>query len=284
MPCFHPVDAWRGPVRPDGKRPVAFRPQPVMPADAYIQLPCCKCVGCILERGRQWAMRCMDEASLYQDNCFVTLTYNDMYLPFNRSLDVGVHKRFMKRLRKFLGPDRLVRFFMCGEYGALRGRPHYHYLLFNVGFPDRLYLKTTDAGEKIYTSPSLSSLWKYGFSSVGDVTSKSAAYVARYNLKKIDGVVGREDYLNRRSGEVLAKEFVLMSRGSRSRGTGGIGRGWIEKFQSDVYPRGIRVQKGLDTPSCRFYDLQYEKANAVGFSALKSLRAPDRDWETIDNI
>ena len=34
-------------------------------------------VGCRLERSRQWAVRCMHEASLYDFNSFVTLTYND---------------------------------------------------------------------------------------------------------------------------------------------------------------------------------------------------------------
>jgi len=219
----------------------------------------------------------MDEASLYPDNCFVTLTYDAKHLPLNRSLDKRAHQLFMKRLRKFLGPDRLVRFFMCGEYGPLHGRPHYHYLLFNLCFPDRVYLKTTPSGEKIYTSPSLSKIWTFGMANLGEVTTKSAAYVARYNLKKIDGVASKMDYLNRVSGEVLEPEFVLMSRRP------GIGSAWIEKFRSDVFPRGIRVQKGLDTPSCKFYDLRYEKVNPVGFARLKSLRHDRRVLSAADN-
>lgn len=287
MPCYHPVDAWRGPERPDGKRPVVFRPKGTMPVDAYIQLPCGKCVGCVLERGRQWAMRCMDEASLYRENCFVTLTYDAKHLPWNRSLSKREFQLFLKRLRKFLGRDCLasepLRYFGCGEYGPENGRPHYHILLFNVSFPDRVYLKTTPAGEKIYRSPSLEKVWTYGFSSVGDVTLKTAAYVARYNLKKIGGVVEKDGYLRSSTGEILEKEFVEMSRGSKKRGTGGIGRGWIEKFQSDVYPRGVRVIKGLDTPSCRFYDSRYEKVDPLGFARLKSLRSDRRVASALDN-
>lgn len=285
MPCYHPVDAWRGPVRPDGKRPIVFRPKDKMPEDAYIQLPCYRCVGCILERSRQWAMRCMDEASLYSENSFVTLTFDEKHLPWNRGLDKTVHQKFMKRLRKFLGPDHMVRFFMCGEYGPENGRPHYHYLLFNVGFPDRVYLKSTESGEKIYRSPSLEAVWPFGFCSVGDVTAKSAAYVARYNLKKIDGLNSRLEvpYTNPWTGEVLEKEFVLMSRGSAKRGTGGIARSWIEKYESDVYPRGVRVIKGLDTPSCRFYDSVYEKSDPVGFATLKRVRADRRVAVRDDN-
>lgn len=287
MPCYHPIDAWRGPVRADGKRPVVFRPKGHMPEDAFIQLPCSKCVGCILERARQWAMRCMDEASLYRENCFVTLTYDEKHLPLNRSLSKRELQLFLKRLRKFLGRDSVgaepLRYFACGEYGPENGRPHYHVLLFNVSFPDRVYLKTTGSGEKIYRSPSLEKVWKLGFSSVGDITFKTAAYVARYNLKKANGLVSRENYLVRSSGEVLEKEFVEMSRGSKKRGTGGIGRGWIEKYRSDVFPRGVRVIKGLDTPSCKFYDLQYAKVDPVGFERLRDRRALRRIASASDN-
>lgn len=288
MPCYHPVDAWRGPVRADGKRPVVFRPKFKMSDDAFIQLPCYKCVGCVLERSRQWAMRCMDEASLYRDNCFITLTFNDKHLPLNRGLDKSHFQNFMKRLRKFVGESQMIRYFHCGEYGPLNGRPHYHALLFNWAFPDRVYLKTTDAGEKIYTSPTLSAVWSLngeslGFASVGDLTFKSAAYVARYSLKKAGSLVESQQYVNRETGEVLAPEYVTMSRGSSSRGTGGIGRAWIEKYMSDVYPRGVRVIKGIDTPSSRFYDTQYEKVDPEGFARLKLLRSARRLAVASDN-
>lgn len=292
MPCYHPVDAWRGPVRPDGKRAIAFRPHHDMPSDAYIQVPCWHCVGCVLERARVWSMRCMDEASLYRENCFITLTFNNEHLPLNRGLDKSVFQNFMKRLRKFTGRDSVaadpIRYFHCGEYGALHGRPHYHALLFNISFPDRVYLKTSDAGEKLYTSPTLSAVWSLngkslGHSSVGDLTHKSAAYVARYSLKKVNSIVEGLNYLDRRTGEVLPKEYITMSRGTKSRGTGGIGRKWIETFLSDVYPRGVRVIKGLDTPSNRFYDSVYEKVDPDGFSALKLLRASRRVAAAADN-
>ena len=84
-------------------------------------------------------------------------------------------------------------------------------------------------------------------------------------------------YVNRLSGEVLPKEFVLMSRRP------GIGSAWIEKFCSDVYPRGIRVIKGLDTPSCKFYDSRYEVSNPDGFAALKRERDARRLLAAKDN-
>ena len=110
MPCYHPVKAFYGNLLPTGKREIVFSSAQNQ-SFCDLKLPCNTCVGCRLERARQWAMRCMDEASLYRDNSFVTLTFNDQNLPSNRSLDVSIFQKFMKRLRKEVAPLR-IRFFM----------------------------------------------------------------------------------------------------------------------------------------------------------------------------
>ena len=76
---------------------------------------------------------------------------------------------------------------MCGEYGEDFSRPHYHALLFNCFCPDRKKHSTGDSGSVIYTSEALTKLCPFGLSSIGDVTFESAAYVARYVMKKITG-------------------------------------------------------------------------------------------------
>lgn len=135
----------------------------------------------------------------------------------------------------------------------------------------------TKSGEKIYVSSQLDRLWGFGFSSVGDVTFGSAAYVARYHLKKVGSVVSDDHYIVRSTGEVLAPEYVTMSRGSGvadpdPRFRGGIGKGWFEKFSSDVFPRDTRVIKGVDTKPCKFYDLLYEGLDPSGFRKVKLSR------------
>lgn len=111
MPCYKPIKAWYGHRLPSGKREIVFSSGQ---AQSFIDLalPCGTCVGCRLERARQWAMRCVDEASLYRDNSFITLTFNEQHLPNNRSLDVSIFQKFMKRLRKEVAPLRL-RFFIA---------------------------------------------------------------------------------------------------------------------------------------------------------------------------
>ena len=135
MTCYHPLECWRV----DGQSKLAF----VKPREALIreklEVPCGQCIGCRLERSRQWAVRCIHEAQLHKDNCFITLTYNDEHLPSPPSLSVRDFQLFMKRLRKRFGKG--IRFFHCGEYGEKYGRPHYHACLFGFDFPDRVQFK-----------------------------------------------------------------------------------------------------------------------------------------------
>ena len=84
MACYHPITAYRSKAGRDpktGKWPVVFNISQGY-ADMPITLPCQQCIGCRLERSRQWAIRCMHEASLYDKNCFLTLTYSDDYLRY----------------------------------------------------------------------------------------------------------------------------------------------------------------------------------------------------------
>lgn len=109
--------------------------------------------------------------------------------------------------------------------------------------------------------------WGFGYASVGDLTFGSAAYVARYHLKKVGSVVADDHYVDHRTGEFLSPEYITMSRRP------GIGSTWYEKFKSDVFPRDVRVIKGVDTKPCKFYDSRYEIENPEGFKSVKLLRS-----------
>jgi len=122
----------------EGKRAIVFNPKYGYP-DMPVELPCRQCIGCRLEYSRQWAIRCLHEASLYDENCYITLTYDDQKLPesydIKNGLDLSHFQLFMKRLRKKYGAK--IRFFHCGEYGEDRGRPHFHACIFNHDFQDK---------------------------------------------------------------------------------------------------------------------------------------------------
>ena len=111
MACYHPILAYRSKTGRDpitGKWPIVFNITQGY-ADMPVQLPCGQCIGCRLERSRQWAIRCVHEASLYDDNCFITLTYDDERAV---SLNYTDFQLFMKRLRARF-PKDVIRFFCC---------------------------------------------------------------------------------------------------------------------------------------------------------------------------
>lgn len=267
MPCYHPLNGWKSRLANEsGKRSITFdRARGFI--DMPVQVPCGQCIGCRLERSRQWAMRCVHEASLHEDNCFITLTYDDDHLPESGSLIKRDYQLFMKRLRKRFGSD--IRFFHCGEYGETTNRPHYHACLFNFDFPDKVLLKTS-MGNRLFISETLSELWPYGFSLIGDVTFESAAYVARYIMKKVTGDKSEAHYtrVDPSSGEMLQvePEYVTMSRRP------GIGSLWFDKFTGDVFPSDFITLRGKKMKPPKYYDRLYEFSAPDLLREIKSRR------------
>ncbi len=244
-----------------------FRPQDGY-SDLPVMLPCGQCIGCRLEKSRKWAMRCMHEASLYDENCFVTLTYADEHLPRYGSLDREAFPLFMKRLRKRFEPRR-IRFYSCGEYGEESGRPHYHALFFGFDFDDKVFLRTR-GDNRVYRSPCLELLWPFGLSEIGSVSFESAAYVARYVVKKVTGDLA-EDHYERvvlDTGECiqLEPEFATMSRRP------GIGRAWIDKYRDEVYRHDSVIVSGKECKPVRYYDEVMTKVDPVLMARIKRAR------------
>lgn len=268
MPCYSPLSAWKGGFTASGKRELLFKRPKIDSASLFqLKLPCGQCIGCRLERSRQWAMRCVHEASLYPLNCFVTLTYDRDSVPRSGSLVKRDFQLFMKRLRKFAGVSKPgLRFFSCGEYGESLGRPHYHAIIFNYDFTDKYIFRKSERGDSLYRSPSLESLWTLGNSMIGSMSFESAAYVARYCLKKVTGKNADEHYVNKSTGELRVPEFTLMSRRP------GIGRGWYDKFKSDIFPRDYAIMRGMKVPVPKFYDKCLDVDDPAGLAALKLSR------------
>lgn len=267
MPCFHPIQGYRSrsPGK-NGRRPIVFNIQAGY-SDMPVKVPCGQCVGCRLERSRQWAMRCFHEASCHEENSFITLTYDDDNLPSDRSLDVVHFQKFMKRLRFRFGNG--IRFYHCGEYGDKTRRPHYHACLFGFDFPDKQLFKYS-SGNPLYVSDALSELWPFGFSLIGEVTFESAAYVARYIMKKVTGEGSESHYewCDKETGEVhqLRPEYTTMSRRP------GIGKEWFDRFQGDVFPTDEVVIRGKRMKPPKYYDRQYEITDPQGWVEVRRKR------------
>lgn len=296
MPCYHPRSGWQAKEpNENGKRPVQFGTSQEFwqPGLIAVKIPCGRCIGCRLERSRQWAIRCVHEAQLHDKNSYITLTYDEDNLP-QKGLIKSHFVKFMKDLRasiaykeKHLPKDNRtkIKFFQAGEYGSIcklckvgekvhwklgcntfipeLGRPHFHACLFGHDFQDK-ELFSTARGVKLYTSNYLRSIWKKGHVTIGDVTFESAAYVARYITKKIFGEKAEEHY----NGKL--PEYTTMSRGGR---TGkGIAHDWYSKFVTDVYPHDVVVLRGRKLQPPRYYDKLLERDNPQLLAELKAAR------------
>lgn len=217
-----------------------------------LELPCGKCIGCRKGRAQAWALRCMHEAAMYDRNSFLTLTYDDSHLNFFRCLEYGDFQGFMKRIRKRLAPRR-VRFFVAGEYGDVTKRPHFHALIFGEDFREdaRVYKKG------YWESPLVSGCWSNGSSLVGPLTSASAAYVAQYALKKLDGM-----------DVDTSTGFVRESKVAMSKG---IGREWFDKYSGDL--RGdFALLDSYKIPVPRYYRDKLRILDPAGYEQVEYAR------------
>ena len=299
MQCFSPLIAFK---TKDGG--LTFAPslgkgefqQFKLGAESMV-LPCGQCLGCRLKRSQEWATRVVHEAQMHDDqNAFITLTYQEA--------PDGLVKQhftaFMKKLRKSVYPKK-IRFFMCGEYGKVYpnndysspplphpfsdgrealGRPHYHAIIFGHDFgmndPQKkgLEVHSVKRGHTLYRCEKLEKLWKHGFVTVGTVTHESAAYVARYCVKKINGEAASEYYIRVNEQGIPHKvipEYINMSRRP------GIGETWFQKYQpgefGDVFPRDeLEVTGGKRVPVPKYYVNLYKERYPEAFERVQERR------------
>ena len=194
----------------------------------------------------------MHETRLHERNCFVTLTYDTPELPFVLDGDELLAtllprdlQLFWKRLRKNVGP---ARYFACGEYGKATpendfiARPHFHACVFGQDFSDdRTATEPTRSGAPQWQSDTLDAVWGKGRARVSELNFEGAAYVARYTTKKLTGEQ-LEEFGPR------APEFGTQSRRP------GIGKGWFDRYSSDVFPFDEVIVRGRPTKPPRYYD------------------------------
>ena len=86
---------------------------------------------------------------MHEDNCFITLTYDDENIPWDGSLNKQHFQAFMKRLR-WHNKEKKIRYFHVGEYGEQLSRPHYHALIFNHDFDDKETVDSERRNEVIH--------------------------------------------------------------------------------------------------------------------------------------
>lgn len=246
-----------------------------------IQLGCGQCIGCKMDNAQDWAIRCVLETKLWEQNYFVTLTYSEDTVPYHpvpvcideETGEAGYRQtlkkedmvKFMKDLRshhKYHFNHDNIRFYMCGEYGSTTERPHYHVLLFNCPLFDLKPLFVNKQHQQVYRSEYLEKIWGKGIVSVGEITYESRAYTRRYILKK-------QHINNVKEGQL--PEYTNMSRKP------GIGADYYKQHKDEIYKNDeITIKKALsraiNTKPPEYFDRLYEKEEEQHLSEIKKKR------------
>lgn len=209
------------------------RPNGVGNADR-IEVPCGKCYACLTNRRNDWAVRLQVEHKYATSAFFITLTYNELEIPYNPVVDEltgeiryvpSVRKKdlqlYFKRIRKY----STCRYYAVGEYGTNTKRPHYHILLFSydINYLDKLH-----------------QCWPFGHIKIGTVSESSIMYTCKYH-------VNRTDY-----PECADPSFCLMSRRPgigyaylESPGTRQYYEGWTDRAYFPLHGRKLRLPRYL---------------------------------------
>lgn len=285
MACTHPRPAWRHPnntlkdvdadtgvienFTPGVPQGIRFKQTPGWDT---IYVPCGKCEGCRADQAKMWAIRCYHEASLYNKNCFLTLTYDDDHLP----PDGKIHKEHLQKFfRALRDRGHKIRYFACGEYGELTRRPHYHAIVFGEDFKDghiEQIGRTTTAtkystGEGTYVSPILRQCW-VDASPPGPPTSRGYVQAAEINMATICYVCG---YTAKKIGD--PDVFTLMSRRP------GIGHRWLDCFKDDLLKTNSVTIEGKEYAVPPRY-LAWEPASLLSVKKYRQELAADNPRKT----
>jgi len=248
-------------------------------AGKAMEVACGQCIGCRIDKSKEWAARIVHESQMHQENTFVTLTYDQKNLPHDGSLKKSDFQKFMKRLRR-RHEDKTIRYFHCGEYGEKLSRPHYHACIFGIDFSDRVpYSQANDV--ITWTSEELTDIWGMGFTTCGELNYATAGYTSRYILKKITGNRAEDHYtkLDPYTGELIKiqPEYVTMSLG-RKKGEG-IGGTFYKKYESDFFPRDECPipGKGVYKSVPKYYERIFAEKDPDTYEQIKQARKLYRD-------
>lgn len=202
--------------------------------------PCGKCLQCRKQKSRILAQRCVLHASMYEQNCFLTLTYDEKKEGYHNEFQYEDIQKFKKNLQRqcWYHNKKRIQIFNVHEYGK-NGKKHWHLVVFNHDFPDKT-IYTKKNGIPIYTSKKLKLLWPHGFNTIGDVTEASAMYQSQYMEK---------DFKNNN---------VTSKKKSHSKHSG-IGKPYFQKHYKQLLQLGYITISGNKMPLPRYFEKLADK-------------------------
>lgn len=229
-------------------------------------VPCGKCPECVKAKINSWLFRLQKEMRVSSNPLFVLLTYNDENVPRTETGKMTLCKRdcilFMKRLRKAYAKisDKKIKYYLVGEYGSKRGRPHYHVLLFNLDNPE-LVLPA----------------WQNGHVSTPALRAINGSFDTgiRYVLKYISKPRGK-------SSTDKELEFSLISKGM---GANYLSDNVRAYHNSDVSKCYITLEGGVKMPLPKYYkEKLYDREMRLKVTRYMQELAHQKQTENIEKL
>lgn len=203
-------------------------------------IACRKCWQCRERRINDWVGRCIAENKTAKASNFVSLTYgrDPVYGSIDHEraavLTYSDVQKYIKRVRRAGFP---LRYFAVGEYGTLKGRAHWHILMF----------WQEQAPERVLDERISCPWWDHGFAQYENMTSRSIRYCCKY-LQKDVGEMSRQGHLAMSKkppiGNAyfhrLAKQYVEQYLAPQT-----LGYSWPDQFDRNGKP--VRFMMGNKT-------------------------------------
>ena len=261
---------------------------------------CRKCGYCMAARHAGWVHRAMAERAMSPHTLAITLTYaNDEEtgkppvgaMVFNYTDVQKWLKRLRKAYHKKFKKHGGFRYIICGEKGSLKGRCHWHCILFTdcdlseLGeWRDALgqkKMRISDAKRKVRLDWSL---WGHGFVEVEVPGETGIAYVLKYILKEQFNAVNARGTMRETRADTYGASFFRMSKAPP------IGDTYIDaKLAEWAEQQVVPVSLDLKIPGSKHYwhPLGRQRENlCIGLHKINEQRKEDtgRDcagWSTL---
>lgn len=264
-------------------------------------IQCGKCIGCKLNKSREWATRItLETKENPKNNWFLTLTYNNEHLPLNKKGEPTLKNEeltnFIKNIRQHWNRkynETNIKYISASEYGTKYKRPHYHIILMNINIRDIKEIGTpSKLGHKHYWSFTIDKIWNKGLIDIGKVTFESAGYVTRYTLKKqkpnkqdLTNIV--EKVLTKKEKWEKIKQLeqkFLSKEWEKIRMSNGIGKKNFDKNKTLWYNNDhitIPTAKGVKNVKIpKYFDKLMEKENPELMNIIKQKRTTNAKNKT----
>lgn len=255
-------------------------------------VPCGQCAECLRKRQQDWTIRTLIE---WENTVvkrrfipyFVTLTYDDRHISIIDTDTEPVYVLNYKdihqlwnylRIAKGWHADDDFRFFLCGEYGSQRHRPHYHLLMF---VRDEQFIKDlSDYWYKTFCPEALNlvSSQRYDFGCIGvyvkkiDISSyTSADKVSRYISKYVSK--GSFDFTKTPQNRDIYRKFPSRLFCSR-----GYGMQRLDYYQKRL--KQITIRRSIMRQGKRYWNPDYLEAasNVLSFNMGTNMKSPDKNF------